>query len=91
MIQMYVQPHDDLILITPKDAFNFTWEVMYFQNDRILVQLNWTHAEHISITDMNLDNFVFKVNQTWSYLFYSEDIKQELDTDWFNLSHPIPR
>ena len=91
MIELYVQPIENRILVEPKDVYNFTWEVVYFEYNFMYIQLNFTHPGYISTVNMNLDSLIWKVKPEWSHLFFSKFINKELDPGWYNLTHEIPR
>lgn len=51
MIEMFVQPSGDQILVEPLDAFNFTWKVVYLEKNLLKIKLNFTQPTYISGTD----------------------------------------
>jgi hypothetical protein len=71
-LELYIWPYNNRQL---EEGFNlsklnFTWEVVGFEYDYVLVQLNFTDVNYIS-TQVVRDEFVFKVKSNYSNLFYS--------------------
>ena len=87
---MYINPYNDR---HEEDGFNisklnFTWEIVYFKWEHVLVQLKFEAPNYISSEEV-WDQFFFRVKSNYTNLFYSKKIDAEIDVDYWNLYHPI--
>ena len=88
-IEMYINPYNDRQL---EEGFNisklnFTWEIVSFKWEYVLVQLKFEAPNYIS-SEVVWDQFLFRVKNNYTNLFYSKKINAEIQQDYI-LTHPI--
>ena len=89
-LELYINPYNDRHL---EDGFNisklnFTWQIVYFKWEYVLIQLKFEAPNYIS-SEVEWDKFFWRVKKNHTNLFYSEDIDAEINEDYWNLTHPI--
>jgi hypothetical protein len=87
---MYINPYNDR---HEEDGFNisklnFTWDIVYFKKELVLVQLKFEAPNYIS-TEVVWDQYIFRVKRNFTNLFYSKKIDAEIYEDFWTLYHPI--
>jgi len=87
---MYINPYNSRQLDNGFNIskLNFTWEIVFFRREYVLVKLKFEAPNYIS-TEVVWDQFFFRVKGNNSNLFYSEKIDAEIHKDYWNLTHPI--